>query len=111
MVILSARVQRIFHLFILSATSEKSFISYKDSAAVQALINVCPVRPRVLSVRRFVQFDPESYPAGEYLHSERLWMLEKVSAVLNTSPTTIPQTPPEKKKLGNNFFREAEGCR
>ena len=39
-------------------------------------------------------------------------MLEKVSAALNTTPTTIPQTPhifknPPKKKLGNNFVREA----
>ena len=39
------------------------------------------------------QFGQESCPAGEYLHSERLWMLEKVSAALNTTPTTIPQTP------------------
>ena len=48
MAILTARVQRLFHLFILSTTSEKSFIPYKVSAAVQAL-KVCPVRPRVLS--------------------------------------------------------------
>ena len=48
MAILTARVQRIFHLFILSTTSEKSFIPYKVSAAVQAL-KVCPLRPRVLS--------------------------------------------------------------
>ena len=31
-------------LVILSTTSEKSFISYKAAAAVQAL-NICPVRP------------------------------------------------------------------
>ena len=48
MAILTARIQRFFHLFILSTTSEKSFIPYKVSAAVQAL-KVCPVRPRVLS--------------------------------------------------------------
>ena len=42
------RVQRFFHLFILSTTSEKSFIPYKASAAVQAF-KVCPVWPRVLS--------------------------------------------------------------
>ena len=48
MAILTARIQRLFHLFILSTTSEKSFISYKVSAAVQAL-KVSPVRPRVLS--------------------------------------------------------------
>ena len=48
MAILTARVQRFFHLFVLSSTSEKSFIPYKASAAVQAL-KVCPVRPRVLS--------------------------------------------------------------
>ena len=114
MAILTARVQRFFHLFILSTTSEKLFIPYKASAAVQ-VPKVCPVRPRVLSV----QFGQESCPAGEYLHSERLWMLEKVSAALNTTPTTIPQTPhiskipqkKKKKKLGNNFVREAEGCR
>ena len=52
---------------------------------------------------RFVQFGQESCPAGEYLHSERLWILEKVSAALKTTPTTIPQTPhnsknPQKKK-------------
>ena len=112
MIILTARVQRFFHLFILSTTSEKSFIPYKASAAVQAL-KVCPVRPRVL----FVHFGQESCPAGEYLHSERLCMLEKVSAALKTTPTTIPHTPhisknPQtKKNLGNNFVREAEGCR
>ena len=39
---------------------------------------------------RFVQFGQESCPAGEYLHSERLWILEKVSAALKTTPTTIP---------------------
>ena len=37
-----------FSLVFLSTTSEKSFIPYKPSAAVQAL-KVCPVRPRVLS--------------------------------------------------------------
>ena len=26
-------------------------------------------------------------------HSEQLWMLEKVSSALNTTPTTMPQTP------------------
>ena len=35
-------------VFYLSTTSEKLFISYKASAAVQALKD-CPVRPRVLS--------------------------------------------------------------
>ena len=85
----------IFSLVFLSTTSEKSFIPYKASATVQAL-KVCPVRPK------FVQFGQESCPAGEYLHSERLWLLEKVSAALNTTPTTIPQTPhisknPQKK--------------
>ena len=35
-------------VFFLSTTSEKLFIPYKASAAVQAL-KVCPVRPRVLS--------------------------------------------------------------
>ena len=48
MAVLTARVQRFFHLFILSTTSEKSFIPYKPSAAVQVL-NVCPVRPKALS--------------------------------------------------------------
>ena len=48
MAILTARVQRFFHLFILSTTSEKSFIPYKASAAVQPL-KVCPVRSRVFS--------------------------------------------------------------
>ena len=96
MAVLTTRVQRFFHLFFLSTTSEKSFIPYKASAAVQAL-KVCPVRLRVF------QFRQESCPAGEYLHSERLWMLEKMSAALKTTPTTIPQTPhisknPQKKK-------------
>ena len=48
MAVLTARVQRFFHLFFLSTTSEKSLIPYKASAAVQAF-KVCPVRPRVLS--------------------------------------------------------------
>ena len=48
MAVLTTRVQRFFHLFFLSTTSEKSFIPYKPSAAEQAL-KVCPVRPRVLS--------------------------------------------------------------
>ena len=47
MAILITRVQRFFHLRFLS-TSEKSFIPYKPSAAVQAL-KVCPVQPRILS--------------------------------------------------------------
>ena len=38
----------IFSLVFLTTTSEKSFIPYKASAAVQAL-KVCPVRARVLS--------------------------------------------------------------
>ena len=65
-------------------------------------VKVCP---KVLAKRRFVQFGQESCPAGEYLHSERLWMLEKVSAALKTTPTTIPQTlhisenPQKKKKI------------
>ena len=88
----------IFYLFFQSTTSEKSFIPYKASATVQA-IEVCPA----------VQFGQESCPAGEYLHSERLWMLEKVSAALNTTPTTIPQTPhisknPQKKKKKASFW-------
>ena len=81
------------------------FISYKASAAVQAL-KVCPVRPRVLFVQFGQESCQESCPAGEYLHSERLWMVEKVSAAYKTTPTTIPQTPhisknpQKKKKLG-----------
>ena len=39
------------------------------------------------------QFGQESCPAREYLHSEQLWMLEKVSAAHKSTPTTIPQTP------------------
>ena len=38
----------IFSLVFLSTTSEKSFIPYKASAAVQTF-KVCPLRPRVLS--------------------------------------------------------------
>ena len=53
MAVLTTRVQRFFHLFFLSTTSEKSFIPYKPSATVQSL-KVCPVRQ-------------ESCPAGEYL--------------------------------------------
>ena len=45
--ILITKVQRLFTCF-LSTTSEKLFILYKASAAVQALM-VCPVRPKVLS--------------------------------------------------------------
>ena len=37
MAVLTTRVQRFFHLFFLSTTSEKSFIPYNASAAVQAL--------------------------------------------------------------------------
>ena len=48
MAVFTTRVQRFFHLFFLSTTSEKSFIPYKVSAAVQAL-RVSPVWPRVLS--------------------------------------------------------------
>ena len=44
----SAIFSLVFFFFFLSTTSEKSFIPYKCSAAVQAL-KVCPVRPRVLS--------------------------------------------------------------
>ena len=61
----------------------------------------------------FVQFGQESCPAGEYLHSERLWMLEKVSAALKTTPTTIPQTPHIPKipvQLGNTFTQSGCGC-
>ena len=47
---------------------------------------ICPVRP-----------------AGEYLHSERLWMLEKVSAALKSTPTTIPQTPHISKNPQNRI--------
>ena len=49
--------------------------------------------------KRFVQFGQTSCPAGEYLHSERLWMLEKMSAALKTTPTTIPHISknPQKK--------------
>ena len=36
------------------------------------------------------KFGQESCPAGEYLHSEQLWMIEKASAALKTTPTTIP---------------------
>ena len=48
MAVLTTRVQRFFHLFFLITTSEKLFIPYKASVAVQALKD-CPVRPRVLS--------------------------------------------------------------
>ena len=50
MAVLTTRVQQFFHLFSFfsSTASEKSFILWKASAAVQAL-KVCPVRPRVLS--------------------------------------------------------------
>ena len=83
-----------------------------------------------LSAKRswFVQFGQESCPVGEYFHSEQLWMPEKVSAALKTTPTTIPQTPhisknPQKKKiwflsssakslvqLGNTFTQSGCGC-
>ena len=107
--LLGKRVQRFFHLFILSTTSEKLFIPYKASAAVQAL-KVCPVRPRVLS--RYVQFGQESCPDGEYLHSERLWMLEKclqVSILLplpSHKPHTFPKTHKKKKSWGINLLEK-----
>ena len=44
MAVLTARVQRFFHLFILSTTSEKSFIPYKASAAVQSVKGLCSSR-------------------------------------------------------------------
>ena len=83
MAVLTTRVQRFFHLFFLSTTSEKSFIPYKTAE-------------QALTVHQFGQ---KSYPAGEYLHSKRLWMFEKVSAALKTTPTTIPQTPHISKNL------------
>ena len=60
-----------------------------------------------------VQFGQESCPAGEYHHSERLWMLEKVSAALKTTPTTIPQTPhisknPQKKIILAKVLRVSD---
>ena len=48
MAILTTRVQRFFHLFFLSTTSEKSLIPYKASSDLQTL-KICPVRPKVLS--------------------------------------------------------------
>ena len=47
--------------------------------------------------KKKVHFGQESCPAGEYLHSERLWMLEKASAALNTTPSTIPRISTKKK--------------
>ena len=63
------------------------------------------------SFPRFVQFGQESCPAGEYLHSERLWMLEKVSAALNTTLTTIPhisKNPQKKKKKKAGEYLHSE---
>ena len=75
MAIPTTRVQQFFHLFFLSTTSKKSFIPDKASADVQAL-NVCPVRPRVLS-RRFVQFGQESCQEGLSTSAKSLVQLEK----------------------------------
>ena len=79
----------------------------KVSAALNTTPTTIPQTPHTSKnpqkKRRVVHFGQEFCPAGEYLHSERLWMLEKVSAALKTTPTTIPQTPhisknPQKKK-------------
>ena len=66
---------------------------------------------------RFVQFGQESNPAWENLHhSEQLWMLENVSAALNSTPSTNPQAPhisknPQKKNSrGIPLVRYAESC-
>ena len=66
MAVLTTRVQRFFHFFFSSTTSEKSFIPYKASATVLAL-KVGPARPRVLTSWGITQFGQESCPAGEYL--------------------------------------------
>ena len=92
--------------------SERRWMLEKVSAAL--ITTTIPQSPHISKNPQkkrnclFVQFGQESCPAGKYLHSERLWMLEKVSVALNTTPTTIPQTPhifkhPQKKKKGNAF--------
>ena len=81
MAILTTRVQRFFHLFFLSTTSEKSFIPCKPSAAVISL-KVCPGRPRVL-FWRFVQCGQES--------------------CLSSSAKSLVQ-------LGNTFTQSGCGC-
>ena len=117
MAVLTTRVQRLFHLFFLSTTSEKSFIPSKASAAVQALM-VCPVRPIVLSswgisrsAKSSVQLGNTSTQSGggclkKYLQLSLLLPLP--SHKLHTFPKIHKK---KKKKLGNNFVREAECCR
>ena len=61
-------VQRFFHLFFFVPQVKNRLFPRKPLPLYNPL--------------RFVQFGQESCPAGEYLHSERLWMLEKVSAAL-----------------------------
>ena len=83
----------------------------KVSAALKTTPTTIPQTPHISKnpqkkkkkKRRFVQIGQESCPAGDYLLSEQLWMLEKVSAALKTTPTTNPQTlhiskNPQKKK-------------
>ena len=97
-------------------TSIKFKMVYKKSCSLHWEEESCPkpfseivVRLGLMKVLRIVQFGQESCPAGEYLHSERLWMLEKVSAALKTTPITIPQTPhisknPQKRKIVTNVI-------
>ena len=80
----------------------------KVSAALNTTPTTIPQTPHIskkpTKKKSVVQFGQESCPVGEYLHhSEQLWILEKVSAALNTTPITIPQTPHISKNPQKNI--------
>ena len=134
MAVLTTRVQRFFHLFFFS-TSEKSFILYKPSAAVQAL-EVCPVRPSLSSLAKsLVQLGNTFITQSSYGCLKKCLQLSSSAknlvqlgntfitqsscgclkkclqlSILSQKLHTYPKKS-TKKKLGNNFVREAEGCR
>ena len=111
MAILTTRVQRFFSLVFLSTTSEKSFISYKPSATVQAL-KICPVRPKALSkglsssVKSLVQLGNTFTQSGCGCLKKCLQL-----SILLPLPYHKLHTFPKIPQLGNKFVREAEGCR
>ena len=74
----------------------------KVSAALDTTPTTIPQTPHISKnpqKQKKKKLKKESCPAGENLHSKRLWMLEKVSAALNTTPLlshkllTFPKIP------------------
>ena len=97
----------IFHLFCKVPLVKNRLFPTKPLPLYKALMFVQFEQ----EVWRFVQFGQESCPAGEYLHSEQLWMLEKVSAALKnyshyhpTNSTHFQKSTKKKKKSWGNTF-------